>query len=117
MAAGALAQSRADFAIALTGFCGPREKDEEVGLVYLACHTRRGGRTAQECHFGDIGREAVLDHAVAAALAMMSEAIVSADHPAVLDSARAARIKEIAMPVNGRELDPACREFFRAGRT
>lgn len=75
MAAGALANSRADFAIALTGFCGPQEEDEEVGLVYLACADRDGQRFAQECHFGDIGREAVLDHAVAAALAIMSETV------------------------------------------
>lgn len=75
MAAGALANSSADFAIALTGFCGPQEKDEEVGLVYLACAARDGRRFAQQCHFGDIGREAVLDHAVAAALAMMIETV------------------------------------------
>lgn len=75
MAAGALTNSRADFAIALTGFCGPQEEDEEVGLVYLACADRKGPRFAQECHFGDIGREAVLDHAVAAALAIMCEAV------------------------------------------
>jgi len=75
MAAGALANSRADFAIALTGFCGPQEKEEEVGLVYLASATRGGRHFAQECHFGDIGREAVLDHAVATALAMMIETI------------------------------------------
>lgn len=74
MAAGALDNSHADLAIALTGFCGPRQKDEEVGLVYLACGARDGRRLAQECHFGDIGREAVLDHAVAAALALMAQA-------------------------------------------
>lgn len=75
MARGALAHSHADMAIALTGFCGPQEKDEEVGLVFLACRTRDGRQFAQEYHFGDIGREAVLDHAVAAALAMMVEAV------------------------------------------
>jgi nicotinamide-nucleotide amidase len=74
MAAGALAKAPADFAVAITGFCGPREKDEEVGLVHLACVTREGRRFAQEYHFGDLGRSAVLDHAVAAALAMMTEA-------------------------------------------
>lgn len=75
MAVGAIENSHADFAIALTGFCGPQEKDEEVGLVYLACATRDGRRLAQECHFGDIGREAVLDHAVAAAIAMMAQTV------------------------------------------
>lgn len=75
MASGALAQSHADFSIALTGFCGPQQAGEEVGLVYLACAARAGRRVVQECHFGDIGRGAVLDHAVAAALALMSEAV------------------------------------------
>lgn len=87
MAAGALAQSRADFAIALTGFCGPQEKDEEVGLVYLACAARDGRRFTQECHFGDIGREAVLDHAVATALAMMTEAVLAQSAAPLLHSA------------------------------
>lgn len=87
MAAGALANSRADFAIALTGFCGPQEKDEEVGLVYLACAARDGRRLAQECHFGNIGREAVLDHAVLAALNLMSEAVEALEAAPVLHSA------------------------------
>jgi nicotinamide-nucleotide amidase len=86
MAAGALANGPADFAIAVTGFCGPREKNEEVGLVHLACATREGRRFAQEYHFGDLGRSAVLDHAVAAALAMMTEAVVAHGAP-VLHSA------------------------------
>jgi nicotinamide-nucleotide amidase len=86
MAAGALANGPADFAIAITGFCGPREKDEEVGLVHLACATREGRRFAQEYHFGDLGRSAVLDHAVAAALAMMTEAVEAHSAP-VLHSA------------------------------
>ena len=81
MAAGALANGPADFAIAITGFCGPREKNEEVGLVHLACATREGRRFAQEYHFGDLGRSAVLDHAVAAALAMMTEAVVARRAP------------------------------------
>lgn len=81
MAGGALTRSRADFAIALTGFCGPQEKDEEVGLVYLACASRSGPPRRQECHFGDIGREAVLDHAVAAALAMMALTVETGDVP------------------------------------
>lgn len=79
MAAGALARSPADISIAITGFCGPREKDEEVGLVFIACATRGGRRMAQECHFGDLGREAVLDHAVAAALGILVEAVERQD--------------------------------------
>lgn len=79
MAKGALANSHADLAVAITGFCGPREKDEEVGLVYLACATKVGGLTGQECHFGDIGRERVLDHAVAAALDLLTGGVRNRD--------------------------------------
>lgn len=75
MASGALDRSHADFAVATTGFCGPQEKDEEVGLVLLALDGRDGTRLRQECHFGDIGRRAVLDGAIAAALALMIEAV------------------------------------------
>ena len=75
MARGALRHSMADIAIAATGFCGPQEKDEEVGLVFLACADRGEGLWEQECHFGEVGREAVLEHSVAAALALMAEAV------------------------------------------
>ena len=77
MARGAVTRSTADIGIAITGFCGPRQKDEEVGLVFLACADRRGRLVQQECRFGDIGRGAVLDHAVLAALALMDEAVRS----------------------------------------
>lgn len=75
MARGALANSRADIVIAITGFCGPREGEEEVGLVHLARADRAGPMVQRECHFGDLGRRRVLDSAVAAALAMMTEAV------------------------------------------
>ena len=75
MARGALANSPADLAVAITGFCGPQQDDEEVGLVYLACASRIGSLASQECHFGDLGRERVLDHAVAAALDLLTGAV------------------------------------------
>jgi competence/damage-inducible protein CinA C-terminal domain len=74
MAKGALENSRADVAVAITGFCGPRQDDEEVGLVHLACADRAGRLAQRECHFGELGRRRVLDSAVAAALAMMIDA-------------------------------------------
>lgn len=74
LATGALERSGADIAIAVTGFCGPQQKDEEVGLVYLACASGRTGLAQQTCHFGDLGRERVLDHAVMAALALVTSA-------------------------------------------
>lgn len=77
LAAAALDMSRADIAIAITGFCGPREGDEEVGLVHLACAARGAAPGSRVCHFGDIGRRAVLDRSVAEALAILRSAVES----------------------------------------
>lgn len=74
MAEGALAQSHAQLAVAATGFCGPQEKDEEVGLVYVATAGPQGTKI-EEHHLGDVGREAVLGAAVAIALAMLTDAV------------------------------------------
>lgn len=72
MAIAALHRSRADLAVAITGFAGPREADEEVGLVHLA--TARGEETRhRELHLGEIGREEVCEQAVIAALEMLIE--------------------------------------------
>lgn len=73
MATGALRESMADVAVAITGFCGPREGHEEVGLVYIGL-ARGDAVRVEEYHFGDIGRRNVLDQAVAAALQIMIEA-------------------------------------------
>lgn len=82
MATGALARSRADIAVSVTGFCGPQEADEEVGLVHLACAATGAPPVLQECHFGDIGRQRVLDHAVAAALTLLVHAVAESSDPA-----------------------------------
>jgi nicotinamide-nucleotide amidase len=61
MAEGALAKSRADVAVSVTGIAGPGggTAAKPVGLVHFAC-ARSGRRTvAREERFGDIGREAV----------------------------------------------------------
>ena len=52
-----------------------REGDEEVGLVHLACAVHGRGTLSRTCHFGEIGRRAVLDAAVAEAIAMLCEAV------------------------------------------
>ena len=53
MAEGALERSRANIALAVTGFA---DKGEEPGLVHFAC-ARAGRKTAhREEHFGPIGR-------------------------------------------------------------
>lgn len=73
LALAALDKSRAEAAIAITGFCGPQEGDEEVGLVHLACAARGASPATRVCHFGDIGRSAVLAGAVAEALTMLRD--------------------------------------------
>jgi nicotinamide-nucleotide amidase len=73
MAEGALANSRANITIAVTGIAGPgggtAEKPE--GLVHFAC-ARRGGTTAHaRIEFGAIGRDKVRTASVKQALEML----------------------------------------------
>jgi nicotinamide-nucleotide amidase len=73
MAAGALAQSGASLAIAITGIAGPGggSADKPVGLVHFAAAARDGRRLHHEERFGDIGRSAVRALSVSRALAML----------------------------------------------
>lgn len=75
MALGALDRSRADVAIAITGFAGPGGADDEAGLVHFACAVRGGGLTAREAHFGDIGRGPVRLECLRVALSMLVDAL------------------------------------------
>ena len=70
MAEGALARSRANIALAITGFA---DKGEEPGLVHFAC--ARAGRISahREAHFGPVGRGAVRVAALEVAIEMMTE--------------------------------------------
>jgi nicotinamide-nucleotide amidase len=73
MADGALKQSLAQVAVAVTGIAGPGggSAQKPVGLVYIAT-ARLGGETeAREFRFGDIGRGAVRLATVAEALALL----------------------------------------------
>ena len=75
MVRGALANSHAHLACAITGFAGRgQDKSNVPGNVFVA--VQRAGRepVVREFHFGDIGREAVRYHAVAKALEMLEEA-------------------------------------------
>ena len=73
MAAGALKNSQADLAVAITGIAGPRggTKDKPVGLVYFAAASRHGRRLARTRRYGKIGRRRVRERAVAQALALL----------------------------------------------
>ncbi|HTU11924.1 MAG TPA: nicotinamide-nucleotide amidohydrolase family protein [Allosphingosinicella sp.] len=70
MAEGALSRSRANIALAITGFA---DTGEEPGLVHFAC-ARNGRITAhREAHFGPVGRGATRIAALAVAVEMMTE--------------------------------------------
>lgn len=69
MAESALDRSHADLAVAITGFAGPRESDEEVGLIHVASAAKDGIRH-RVLHLGDIGRTAACEAAVRVALEM-----------------------------------------------
>lgn len=73
MAKGALKNSRADIAVAITGIAGPGggSKRKPVGLVYFAAADRDGRRVARRRRFGKIGRAKVRSRSVAEALALL----------------------------------------------
>jgi nicotinamide-nucleotide amidase len=70
MAEGALARSRADIALAVTGFA---DAGDEPGLVHFAC-ARAGRKTVhREEHFGPGGRGATRVKSMKVAVEMMTE--------------------------------------------
>jgi nicotinamide-nucleotide amidase len=73
MAAGAVARSRADLAVAVTGVAGPGggSAEKPVGLVHIAAIRRGRDPVHRECRFGDIGRSAVRLATIAVALEML----------------------------------------------
>lgn len=70
MAEGALAHSRADIAVSVTGVAGPGggSTDKPVGLVHFGCARRGGPIRHVERRFGDIGRDAIRAASVIQAL-------------------------------------------------
>jgi nicotinamide-nucleotide amidase len=72
MARGALANSHADIAVAVTGVAGPGggTAEKPVGLVHLAA--ARGGRSIQnELRLGDIGRTKIREASVVEAFRLV----------------------------------------------
>jgi nicotinamide-nucleotide amidase len=73
MAEGALAHSRADIALSVTGFAGPGGEGDECGLVHFGC-ARRGRETLhREEHFGDLGRGPIRIECLRTSLSMLRE--------------------------------------------
>ena len=73
MAEGALARSRADLAVAVTGIAGPGggSAEKPVGLVFLCAARRCGDVTPARLDLGDIGRAAIRLASVRAALGLL----------------------------------------------
>lgn len=77
MAEGALAHSRADVAVGITGIAGPGggSAAKPVGLVHFGL-ARKGSPTIHlERRYGDLGREAVRRSAVKDALGLLEKAL------------------------------------------
>ncbi len=75
MAEAALAHSRADIAVAITGIAGPGGGSElkPVGLVHFACASKASPTRHLVRRYGELGRETVREAAVKDALLLISE--------------------------------------------
>jgi len=73
MASGALASSRVDLAVSVTGIAGPGggSAGKPEGLVHFACARRGGATTHAKVEFGAIGRDGVRAAAVRQSLEML----------------------------------------------
>ena len=79
MAYGALAHSRADIAVSVTGIAGPGggSAEKPVGLVHFACARRDQKPNIVEKRFGDLGRTIVRQKSVEVALDLLAEAALA----------------------------------------
>jgi nicotinamide-nucleotide amidase len=77
MAEGAIRNSPAQMAIAVTGIAGPGGGTDEkpVGLVHIAAALAGEATRYRECRFGDIGRTEVRLKTVEAALALLAQLV------------------------------------------
>ena len=78
MAEGALARSRADAAISVTGVAGPGggSAAKPVGLVHFGLAIQGDATAHLERRYGDLGRAIIRQRAVADALALLGSALV-----------------------------------------
>lgn len=75
MAEGALAHSKADLAIAVTGIAGPDggSADKPIGLVHFAVARHDRKTLHREMRFGDLGRSEIRRRSVLAAFELVNE--------------------------------------------
>ena len=75
MAEGALAHSKADLAIAVTGIAGPDggSAEKPVGLVHFAVARQDRNTLHREMRFGDLGRSEIRRRSVLAAFELVNE--------------------------------------------
>lgn len=73
MASGALAHSRADLSLSVTGIAGPDggSAEKPVGLVHIAAALRDGSVVHRELRLGDIGRQRIRFASAAEALLLV----------------------------------------------
>lgn len=77
MAEGAIANSRADIAVAITGIAGPDggTAEKPVGLVHFAASRRGGATIHEEKRFGNLGRLEVQSASVEHAFVMLGRVL------------------------------------------
>ncbi|WP_262296942.1 CinA family protein [Microvirga sesbaniae] len=77
MAKGALAHSRADVALGITGVAGPTggTAAKPVGLVHFGLARKGAGTVHLERRYGDLGREIVRRRAVEDALSLLEQVL------------------------------------------
>lgn len=74
MAEGTLKRSRADIALAVTGFAGPAGPEHEEGLVHFALAWRGRQTVHRKKHFGAVGRGKVRVNSLEVLLEMLEKA-------------------------------------------
>jgi len=77
MAEGALAESRANIAVAITGIAGPGGGTpmKPVGTVHIACARENKAILHEHCQFGDLRRSEIRIEALTTALSLLQQQI------------------------------------------